>query len=489
MKTKSIALLPLVTGIAVASSNAATPATPASSKPNIVIILADDQGYADVGVFGATSIRTPNLDAMAAEGVKLTQFYAQPVCSPSRASIMTGCDPARVGFGRVIHPGFNWGLPLNLPILPEALKKAGYATACIGKWHVGHMPPFLPTNRGVDYYYGLPYSNDMILDPALKLSDNILLRNSMTRERALAGVKGDGAPLMRGGEVIEYPVDQTTLTRRYTQEAVQYIKQNANRPFFLYLAHAMPHVPLAASEAFKGKSPRGLYGDACEEVDWSVGQVLRALKDAGIDDNTLVLYTSDNGPWQNKKEHGGSAGPLRGGKGSVFEGGVRVPAIVRWPGKIPKGTTQTAVAATIDLYPTITQLCGATIPNDIQRDGIDIMPALQMKEIPQAMSGREYFYTQGLKVVAVRSGKWKLLLTDVMKTTTSNYAKASLGKNPGDDPMLFDLDADAGETHNLAREHPDIVSRLKKSMETFDKKLATTSLPAATWPGNPKADK
>jgi len=285
-------------------------------KPNFVIIFTDDQGYADVGCFGAKGFATPNLDRMAAEGTKFTDFYsAAPVCSPARAALLTGCYPRRVSIPRVLFPRDNIGLNPEEITIAELLKKRGYATACIGKWHLGHLPQFLPTSQGFDYYFGLPYSNDM-----------------------------SPLPLIEGNQAIEHDPDQNTLTQRYTEKAVDFITKNKDRPFFLYLPHTMPHVPLGVSENFKGKSARGLYGDVIMEIDWSVGKILQTLKKLNLDEQTLVIFTSDNGPWLSKGKHGGKADPLRDGKFSTYEGGMRMPCIMRWPGKIPPAKVCSEIA-------------------------------------------------------------------------------------------------------------------------------------------------
>ncbi len=405
------------------------------SRPNFVIILTDDQGYQDVGCYGSPDIRTPNLDRMAAEGVRFTDFYvAAPLCSPSRAALLTGCYPQRVSITSVLHPHSKIGLHPSEITIADMLKARGYATACIGKWHLGHLSPFLPTRHGFDYYFGLPYSNDMFV-------------NRETNE--------SGIPLMRGEEVIEKPVVQETLTPRYTEEAVRFITENKGRPFFLYLPHTAPHVPLHVSERFAGRSNRGTYGDVIEEIDWSTGEILSALKDLSLDRNTLVIFTSDNGPWLAKEKDGGSALPLRDGKATAWEGGMRVPAIMRWPGRIPSGSVCTEMAVAFDLFPTIAALAGADLPTDRIIDGKDIWPLISPK--PEATTPHEsFFYYEASGLCAVRSGKWKLIIP-----RTKAHRRPDGSVMTTDIPLsLYDLSADIGETNDLSAAHPDVVKRL-----------------------------
>jgi len=429
--------------------------------PNFVVFLTDDQGYQDVGCFGSPLIRTPHLDRMAREGVKFTDFYvAAAICSPSRAALLTGCYPPRVGIERVLFPNDTIGLNPSEITIAEILRGQGYATTCIGKWHLGHKPEFLPTRQGFDSFFGIPYSNDMTIDPEARLAPGIHLREGQTLEDIRAGrTAGGRVPLMRDEEVIEYPADLTTLTRRYTEQAVGFIKDNRHRPFFLYLPHTMPHVPLAASPAFKGKSPRGLYGDVIEELDWSAGQVLETLRDQGLAENTFVIFTSDNGPWLDMKADGGCALPLRAGKMTTYEGGLREPCIMWWPGTIPAGAVCSEVASTIDLLPTFAALAGAAVPGDRVIDGRDIRPLLTGGK--NARSPHEAFYYYWLNdLQAVRCGKWKLMRA---------------GPNQFE---LYDLANDIGETQNLAARHPDVVQRLSAMMDQFDKDLKAHARPA-----------
>ncbi len=405
-------------------------------KPNFIIIFTDDQGYQDLGCFGSPNIKTPNLDRMSEEGIKFTDFYsAASICSPSRAALLTGCYPPRVGITRVLFPHDRVGLNPGQTTLADLLRKQGYATACIGKWHLGHLKELLPQAQGFDEYFGIPYSNDM---------------HHEFRGR-------DGVPLMRGNEVIEQPVNQETLTQRYTNQAVEFIRANRDRPFLCYLPHTMPHIPLHASDKFRGRSKRGLYGDVIEEIDWSTGKIIETLKEFHLDENTLVIFTSDNGPWLSKGEHGGSAKPLRDGKFSTYEGGFRMPCIMRWPGRIPPGAVCGEVCSTMDVLPTLAKLAGAEMPKDTTIDGRDISKLMFKKG---AKSPHEaFYYYRGKRLEAVRSGKWKL-----------RHAKKT-------GPELYDLKGDIGEQHNLADENPDLAAKLKNQMNAFARNLKNNHRP------------
>jgi len=430
--------------------------------PNFIIIFTDDQGYEDIGCFGSPKIKTPHLDKMATEGRKFTSFYsANSVCSPSRAALMTGSYPTRVSVPGVLFPRHEIGLNPDEVTIAEMLKGKGYATACIGKWHIGHKPKFLPTRQGFDSYFGIPYSNDMTIDPEALLADNINLRNGFTADRIKKEKpKKNLVPLMRNEEVIEYPCDQTTLTKRYTEEAVKFISENKDSPFFLYLPHTMPHIPLFASEQFKGKSKRGLYGDTIEEIDWSVGQILKSIKETGIDQKTLVIYTSDNGPWKLDRGRGGSAYPLRGYKFQTYEGGMRVPCIMRWPGKVPEGTSCDEVAASIDLMPTIAKLAGAKLLKDRKIDGKDIWPLMSGTE--GAVSPHDmYYYYKGNRLESARQGKWKIRRSGKKSQSVE----------------LYDLDSDISETKNLAKENEALVKDMIKKMNLFDEDLKKSQRP------------
>ena len=434
-----------------------------SKPPNFIVIFTDDQGFEDLGCFGSPKIKTPHLDQLAADGRKFTSFYsANSVCSPSRASLMTGCYPVRVSIPGVLFPRHDIGLNPDEITIADLLKTKSYATACIGKWHIGHKPKFLPTRQGFDSYYGIPYSNDMTIDPEAKLAENINLREGFTLDRVRnEKPKKNLVPLMRNEEVIEYPCDQTTLTKRYTEEAVKFIEENKKRPFFLYLPHTMPHIPLFASENFKGKSKRGPYGDTIEEIDWSVGEIMKALRKNNLDENTLVVYTSDNGPWKLKGGRGGSANPLRGYKFQTYEGGMRVPCIMHWKGKIPPGSSCDEIAATIDLLPTIAGLSGVELPNDRTIDGKNIWPLISGKE--GAKTPHEiYFFYKGKSLESARQGKWKL--------RRSGKKSQSI--------ELYDLASDISESKNLARENEALTNEIIQKMNSFDEKLKNAQRPA-----------
>lgn len=414
--------------------------------PNVVIIFTDDQGYADVGCFGAKGFQTPNLDRMASEGMRFTNFYvAQAVCGASRAALLTGCYPNRIGMLGAPGPKAAHGIHDDELLIPELLKQRGYATAMYGKWHLGHREKFLPTNHGFDDYYGLPYSNDM------------------WPFHPTAGGHYPPLPLIEGVKTIELNPDQTKLTTSYTERAVKFIDEHKDRPFMLYVAHSMPHVPLFVSDKYKGKSQQGLYGDVISEIDWSVGQILGTLKRHGIDENTLVIFTSDNGPWLSYGNHGGSAGPLREGKGTTWEGGVREPCIMRWPGKIPAGQVCDEVAATIDILPTVAGLTGTKLPEH-PIDGQDIWP-LMSGQADAKTPHDVYYYYWSRHLQAIRSGRWKLHFPHQYRSLTGTPGKDGRpdGYTVGETGLaLYDLQNDIGESTNVAAEHPEIVERLKK---------------------------
>ena len=426
-----------------------------AAKPNVVIIFCDDLGYGDLACFGHPTIATPNLDRMAAEGQKWTNFYvAAPVCTPSRAAIMTGRLPIRTGMcsdkRRVLFPDSAGGLPPEEITIADAVKTAGYATACIGKWHLGHLPQYLPTEQGFDSYLGIPYSNDM---------DRVA--DSPKGRAAFWDPKPEyfNVPLLRDKKEIERPANQYTITRRYTEEAVRFIKANREKPFFIYLAHNLPHVPLFTSKEFNNVSLRGLYGDVIEEIDWSVGQVLDTLRTTGLAENTLVAFTSDNGPWLIFDQHGGSAGLLRGGKGSTWDGGMREPTLFWWPGKIQPGVVR-EIGSTLDMLPTCASLCGAKLPDDLILDGYDISPAL----LGTGPSPREeMFFYRGEQVFAVRKGPYKAHFT-----TQAGYGDKPKKHDP---PALYNLEHDPSEKYDIAKEHPEIIAELTKLAEAHKKAM------------------
>jgi len=421
----------------------------ADPPPNFVVIFADDLGYGDLACFCHPTIKTPSLDRMAREGMKLTQFYsAAEVCTPSRAALLTGRLPPRngqCGSRRVYFPDSKGGLPADEITIAELLKGKGYATACLGKWHLGHLPQFLPNKHGFDYFYGTPYVNDMDRMPT-----------SPKGKAAYAAPKSEywNVPLMRNTDIIERPANQNLFTQRYTEEAVKFIREHKDQRFFLYLAHNMPHVPLFASDEFRGKSRRGLYGDTVEEMDHSVGAVLDAIRDQKLDQRTLVIFTSDNGPWLMYQQQGGSAGLLREGKGSTWEGGMREPTIAWWPGKVPAGSVSQELASTLDFLPTFCALAGAEAPQDRPLDGYDITPALTGGKSPR----QEMFFYRSYELMAARLGPWKAHFL-----TQAGYNQPQADKH--DPPLLFNLDVDPGESYNIADKNPAVLAKIQALVE------------------------
>lgn len=445
------------------------PAAEVPAKPNIVLILMDDLGYGDVTPFNPEcKNRTPNLERMAKEGMKLNSFYACPVCTPSRAQFLTGCYAKRVSLPNVIFPAEKIGLSTQEATVAGLLKKQGYATMAIGKWHVGDQPEFLPTKHGFDNYFGIPYSNDMggEWDGS---------------EAAGQGRRKPPLPLVRDDKVVETlkPVDQDRLTERYTDEAEKFIRDHKAGPFFLYLAHTAVHVPIHPGDKFRNKSSNGMYGDWVEESDASVGRVLETLRQLKIDEKTLVIFTSDNGPWLTQGKNGGVAGPLRGGKGGTYEGGMREPTIAWWPGQIAPGSKCDAVAANIDLLPTFVKLAGGSLP-ERKIDGADIAPLLlgRSKESPR----EAHYYFHGNRLEAVRSGPWKLAVAP----QNENTGKKKPAEKPTEpfQPKLYNLDADIGETTDVAAKHPDVVKRLQALVAKMDADLGVTKQgPGVRAPG------
>jgi arylsulfatase A-like enzyme len=436
---------------------AATPVPPAAAKPNVVIVFIDDMGYADIGPFGAVKQKTPHLDRMAREGMKFTSFYAAPVCSVSRAQLLTGCYGVRVSVPGVYGPGNKNGLNPAEFTIAERMREHGYATMCIGKWHVGDQPEFLPRRQGFDHYFGIPYSNDM--------------------QRNSTATGGRVVPLLRDDAVIELLTEeaQDRIVERYTEEAVRFIRASRDRPFLLYLPHTAVHTPIHPGAAFRGRSANGRFGDWVEEVDWSTGRILDTLRELQLDARTLVIFTSDNGPWLIKGADGGSAGPLRGGKGSTWEGGVRVPTLAWWPGRIAPGSVCDAVAGTIDLLPTAVALAGGTVPAQPVIDGRDISPLLFGRS---HQSPREaHYYFSGYTLQAVRQGPWKLAIAAQRET----MGRDQLAEGIGDAPRLYNLDEEIGERTNLADRHPGMVARLRALAAKMNAEIGG-SAPAARRP-------
>jgi arylsulfatase len=428
-------------------------------KPNIILIFVDDMGYSDMSCYGATQYTTPNLDRMASRGIRFTNFLsAQAVCSASRAGLLTGCYPNRIGISGALMPDAEIGLNSSEETIAEILKKTDYKTGAIGKWHLGHHRQFLPLQHGFDEYLGLPYSNDMwpvYFDGSRNIPKEY--------ERKLNYPE---LPLIRNNDKIREVRtlnDQAALTTLYTETAVDFIKKNKNNPFFLYLAHSMPHVPLAVSSRFKGKSEQGLYGDVMMEIDWSVGEIMGALEKYGLSKNTLVIFTSDNGPWLNFGNHAGSAGGLREGKGGSFEGGQRVPCLITWPGYIQEGIVCNKLASTIDILPTIAAITNSPLPEK-KIDGVNILPLLLGDENANPRNSFLYYYHRN-SLEAVRKGDWKLVF--------QHPGRSYMGFKPGADGFpgavdgnfqfeesLYDLRRDPGERYNVKKYYPGVVAEL-----------------------------
>lgn len=457
-------MLAALLALSVMLPSTALSAQPAE-RPNIVLIFADDQGYGDLHCNGAADLETPNVDRLAKEGTRFTNFYvAQAVCTASRAALLSGCYSNRVGMAGALNHTSTVGINPSETLLSEACQSQGYATAIYGKWHLGHQRAFLPTRQGFDEFFGIPYSNDNgPLHPVVR------------------GIPP--LPLYENEKVIERDPDQSQFTRRLTERAVQFIEANRERPFFLYVPHIMPHVPIFASDNYRGTSYRGLYGDVIQELDWSVGQVLTALEANGLAERTLVIYTSDNGPFLSYGEHAGSAGPLREGKLTTFEGGVREPCLMRWPGNIPAGRVCDEIVATMDLSVTLAKLVGAPLP-DVKLDGVDVAPMLFGQ--PGAKGRDVFWYYSGDELQAVRQGDWKLHLPHEYLTVAGEPGKNGKPSNYGRlKPQsielsgirgiasrhgyrvekiglsLYNLKDDPGETNNVADEHPDVIERLQ----------------------------
>lgn len=443
-----------------------------SSKPNFIIIFADDQGYGDLGCFGSTTIKTPHLDRMANEGRKFTSFVvASSVCTPSRAALLTGCYPKRVGMHKgVLFPGSNTGLNPDEDTIADHLRTQGYATACFGKWHLGSLPEVLPTRNGFDTYVGIPYSNDMNhpdnkgkpkmgadgMDILWKDPDSTLTKWN--------------TPLMKDEQIIELPVDQRTITRRYTNESIEFIRKNKDRPFFVYLPHSMPHIPLYVPEEAYDPNPQNAYKCVIEHMDAEVGRLLDTIRELNLDKNTYVIYTSDNGPWSGSwasyKHHAGSSGPLRDGKGSTFEGGHRVPCIIWGPDRVPANTECHKLMSSIDFLPTITSLAGMKLSGDRKIDGLDIT-ALLTGDDPKPVRKEFLYYSRNGMLEGIRQGKWKLLA----KKQGRKKVKEESVSSPAYQFLLFDLSEDIGESINLAENHPERVKALMSRMQELDAEI------------------
>lgn len=433
-------------------STVACQTSPETRPPNFIVIFCDDLGYGDLGSFGHPTIRTPNLDRMASEGQKWTNFYAAAsVCTPSRAALLTGRLPVRNGMmspkRRVLFPDSLGGLPKTEITLAEVLREQGYATGCVGKWHLGHLPQYLPTSNGFDSYFGIPYSNDM----------NQTREGSTKALLSPARVEYWDVPLLRDQQIVERPADQTTITKRYTQEAIQFIRAHQEEPFFLYLAHSLPHIPLFASDDFLGTSKRGLYGDVVEEIDHGVGQIVHTLKEIGIAENSLIVFTSDNGPWLPYEEHSGSAGLLRGGKGTTWEGGMREPTIFWWPGNL-KSETVLELGSTLDLFATFSRISGATFPSGRVMDSHDLTPVL----FGTGPSPRkEMFFYRESNLYAVRQGEFKAHF--ITKRVYTGRKEEEIHHDP---PLLYHLGEDPGEQYDVADQYPDVLERIRELVAT-----------------------
>jgi arylsulfatase A-like enzyme len=461
MKRILAILLILIGGSSTTLQSTAQSVRSGNRPTNFIVIFCDDLGYGDLGSFGNPTIRTPHLDRMAAEGQRWTSFYAaDSVCTPSRSALLTGRLPIRTGMysdttRRVLFPDSKGGLPQSEVTIAEILKRKGYATAAVGKWHLGFQPEYLPMKHGFDSYFGIPYSNDMDF-----VGQNV---STDERRRRMMDPKVEywNVPLMRNEQVVERPADQTTITRRYTDEAIGFVRNNRNRPFFLYLAHSMPHMPLFRSKEFAGRSQRGLYGDVIEELDANVGRLLDTLRQLRLDKNTLVVFTSDNGPWMLYNEQGGTAGLLRGAKGGTYEGGMREPTIFWQPGTVRPGVV-TAIGSTLDLLPTFAAQVGEKVPADRLLDGYDLTATLRGK----GKSPREtMFYWRGSKLFAVRHGSFKAHFI-----TKSEYGSDPAVEHPT--PLLYNLDEDAAEKFDVAAKHPEVIAKIREIADAHRRSIA-----------------
>jgi arylsulfatase A-like enzyme len=425
-----------------------------NNLPNYIIIFCDDLGYGDLSVFGHPTIATPHLDKMAEEGQKWTQFYvADPVCTPSRAGLLTGRYPIRNGMTSnkraVLFPDSGGGLPQSEITIAEVLKQKDYSTAAIGKWHLGHLPNYLPMEQGFDYYYGIPYSNDM--DARNSMWGHY--RNNIDDPDFRPNIEQFNVPLMEGKEIIERPAEQHTITQRYTDKAIEFIQNNRVNPFFLYLAHSMPHIPLFTSQDFKNGSKNGIYGDVIEEIDYNVGRILQTLNDLKLDDNTIVVFTSDNGPWLSFKTHGGSAGPLRAGKGTTFEGGQRVPTIFWGPGFVKPGVVS-EMGSTLDIIQTFASLSSVSLSEDRKYDGYDLSGVLNGTTTSPR---KEFHYWAFGELHAYRSGPWKL---HIKQRKEVNYGQTIVMEGP----ELYHLEKDISEKYNILDANPEVGKQMQEAI-------------------------
>ncbi len=444
--------------------------TPKPKLPNIIVVFIDDMGYGDLGCYGATGYKTPNLDKMASQGVRFTNFVsAQAVCSASRAGLMTGCYPNRVGISGALMPDSKIGLNPDEETIPEILKPQHYKSIAIGKWHLGCLREFLPLQQGFDEYFGIPYSNDMwpVWYDGTPMNSDVNNRKSNYPQ----------LPLVEGDEKIRELKtlnDQSELTTLYTERAVRFIGENKNNPFFVYLAHSMCHVPLAVSGKFKGKSEQGMFGDVIMEIDWSVGEVLKALEQNGLTKNTLVVFTSDNGPWLNFGNHAGSAGGLREGKGASFEGGQREPCIVKWPGHVPEGIICNKLASTIDLLPTFAAITNADLPKK-KIDGVNILPLLLGEANANPRESFLYYYRKN-NLEGVRKGDWKLVFAHPGRTYHGfepgrDGFPGKVDENFNHPEGLYDLRRDPGEQYDVKAFYPEVVAELRKLADAAREEL------------------
>ena len=476
---KPVALLVITLGVHLCSAaplvgqGDPTPKKP-SGPPNFIIIFTDDQGYNDLGCFGSKTIKTPHLDRLASEGRRFTQFYVPcSVCSPSRAALLTGSYPKRVGMHRhVLFPQSDYGLNPAEHTIADQLRSTGYATACIGKWHLGHHPETLPRRNGFDSYDGIPYSNDM------NHPDNKGKASPSSDEGWIDQdkyVKLWNTPLIQNEKIVELPVNQRTITRRYTDKAIEFVTANKDKPFFLYLPHSMPHIPLFVPKDVHDPNPKNAYKCVIEHIDAEVGRLVQSVRDLGLANNTYIIFTSDNGPWIRFKHHGGSAFPLRDGKGTTFEGGQRVPCVMWGPGRIPAGTTSTALSSTLDLLPTLTALSGAKLPGEVRTDGYDLTKTVT-GDAPSPRNELVYYSARGA-LEGIRQGDWKLL---VKKARVHQGKKGSKARKPGANKpriLLFNLAADLSETTNLANKNPERVKALQARMKELDNEITANARP------------